>query len=406
MNLINRTLESLYNRRQRVLDGKPNCILSPFVRFRNDFLGLEQSTYITITSFTKGGKSQFASYTFIYKPLMYCYYTKADVDVKVLYFPLEETAERIMQRFICWLLYDFTKGKIRISPKELRSTIKPVSKEILDFIASEEIQDILKFFEERIIFPNEAPNPTGIYKYCKQYAEDNGTVYYKKGKYKDEFGTILEKDVFDRYEPNNPNVYTIVMIDTINLIDTERGLNLKQSMDKLSEYLAKYLRNRYGFSPLVIQQQTFEQEGNEAFKLGKVRPSVAGLGDSKYTSRDSNIVLGLFSPMRFGFESYLGYNVTKLKDNLRFLEVCVNRDGEMGGICPLFFDGAVCDFQELPLPTDKVGIDRVYAYVEQLREKSNQVFFLPSSNSKKNSQSVLPRVKDLVKQVGFKKKIK
>lgn len=29
-----------------------------------------------------------------------------------------------------------------------------------------------------------------------------------------------------------------------------------------------------------------EQEGNEAFKLNKVRPSVAGLGDSKYISRD------------------------------------------------------------------------------------------------------------------------
>lgn len=374
MSLIDFVYENLQKRREKVVNGNYNCIPSPFIRFRNDFVGLEQSSYITVTSFTKGGKSQFTSYTFIYKPLMFCYYTKADIDIKILYFPLEETPERIMQRFICWLLYDFSKGKIRISPKELRSTVHPVSEEILDIIQSEEIQDILKYFESKIIFPTEAPNPTGIYKYCKQYAEENGKVYTKLGRYKDELGNTQERQVFDRYEPNNPNEYRIIIIDTINLIDTERGMNLKQSMDKLSEYLAKYLRNRYFYSPIVIQQQAFDQEGNESFKLGKMRPSVAGLGDSKYTSRDSNIVLGLFSPMRFGLNEYFGYDITKFKDNIRFLEVCVNRDGEMGGICPLFFDGAVCDFRELPLPNNKVEIDKIYNYLSILRGKTNRTF--------------------------------
>ena len=72
---------------------------------------------------------------------------------------------------------------------------------------------------------------------------------------------------------------------------------------------------------IVIQQQTFEQEGNEAFKLGKMRPSVAGLGDSKYTSRDSNIVLGLFSPMRFGLTEYMGYNIGKFRFFIHFTYV-------------------------------------------------------------------------------------
>lgn len=272
------------------------------------------------------GKSQFTSYTFIYKPLMFCYYTKADIDIKILYFPLEETPERILQRFISWLLFDFSKGEIRISPRDLRSTTKAVPQEILDIIASDEIQDIIKYFEEHVIFPDEAGNPTGIYKYCKQYAEEHGKTYYKDGKYKDEFGVTRETKVFDRYELDNPNEYRLIIIDTINLIDTERGMTLKQSMDKLSEYLAKYLRNRYHYSPVVIQQQAFDQEGNEAFKIGKVRPSVAGLGDSKYTSRDSNVVLGLFSPFRFGLKDYEKYNIIKFRDNIRFLEVIVNRD--------------------------------------------------------------------------------
>ena len=375
MNLRERVIANLEERRQRILDGQLNCIPSPFKRFSEDFIGIEQSCYYTITSFTKGGKSQFTSYTFIYKPLMFCYFTKADVDLKILYFPLEETPERIMQRFISWLLFDFSKGKIRVSPRELRSTTSPVSEEVLEVINSDEFQDMLEYFESHIIFPEEAANPTGIYKYCKNYAEEHGTVYTKIGKYKDEFGVVQERQVFDRYEQDNPNEYRLIIIDTINLIDTERGMTLKQSMDKLSEYCAKYLRNRYNYSPIIIQQQAFDQEGNEAFKMGRVRPSVAGLGDSKYTSRDSNVVLGLFSPFRFALKEYEGYDISKFKDNIRFLEMIVNRDGEMGGLCPLFFDGAVCQFEELPRPENKGEIAKVYDYLKYIRGVAAKSFF-------------------------------
>lgn len=373
---------NLEKRRERLLNGQLNRIPPPFTRFGEDFIGIEQSCYYTITSFTKGGKSQFTSYTFIYMPLLFCYESKAGIELKILYFPLEETPERIMQRFISWLLYDYSNGKIRISPKDLRSTVTPVSQEILDIIKSPEIQDIITYFEDHVIFPDETCNPTGIYKYCVRYAEEHGTVYTKVGKYKDEFGNLQERQVFDRYEQDNPNEYRLIIVDTINLIDTERGLTLKQSMDKLSEYCAKYLRNRYHYSPVIIQQQAFEQEGNEAFKIGRVRPSVAGLGDSKYTSRDSNVVMGLFSPFRFSLREYEGYNIAKFKDNIRFLEMIVNRDGEMGGLCPLFFDGAVCQFSELPKPDDREGLERVYAYLDTLRNSKKGVsFFIKSIKS-------------------------
>ena len=375
LSLRDRVVANLADRRQRILEGQLNCIPSPFKRFSEDFIGIEQSCYYTVTSFTKGGKSQFTSYTFIYKPLMFCYFTKADIDIKILYFPLEETPERIMQRFISWLLYDFSKGRIRISPRDLRSTTSAVSQEILDVINTDEIQDILKYFEEHVIFPEEAANPTGIYKYCKSYAKAHGKVYTRTKMFKDEFGVEYEKEVFDRYEQDNPNEYRLIIIDTINLIDTERGMTLKQSMDKLSEYCAKYLRNRYHYSPVVIQQQAFDQEGNEAFKVGRVRPSVAGLGDSKYTSRDSNVVLGLFSPFRFALKEYEGYDISKFKDNIRFLEMIVNRDGEMGGLCPLFFDGAVCQFSELPRPDDQAGLDKVYKHLKNIRMSAAKTFF-------------------------------
>ena len=65
----------------------------------------------------------------------------------------------------------------------------------------------------------------------------------------------------------------------------------------------------------------------------------------------------------------------KFKDNIRFLEVVVNRDGEMGGLCPLFFDGAVCRFEELPKPGDKENIQKVYQYLNKLRGVTSKLFF-------------------------------
>lgn len=54
ISLKQRVVANLEERRQRILDGQLNCIPSPFKRFSDDFIGIEQSCYYTITSFTKG----------------------------------------------------------------------------------------------------------------------------------------------------------------------------------------------------------------------------------------------------------------------------------------------------------------------------------------------------------------
>lgn len=160
MGIINETLESIKHRRQRILEGNVNCIESPFKRFSEDFVGVEQQTYYITTSFTKGSKTQFTSYTFIFESLLKSYFTKK-FDFKVLYFPLEETPERITQRFMSYLLCKLSHNRIRVSPKELRSTKEALSQEVIDLLESEEYLNILKFYETNVIFYTEGFNPTG-----------------------------------------------------------------------------------------------------------------------------------------------------------------------------------------------------------------------------------------------------
>ena len=352
--IVDSALQTLKTRRKRLLDGFVNCIPSPFVRFRGDFCGLEQETYYLITSYTKGGKSMFMSYTFLYENILYAYkHPEMDLDFMFLYFPLEETPERIMHRFMSHLVYRYTKGELKFSPKELRSTQKPINQDVLDVLDSDEIQDILNFFEAHVKFIDDR-NPTGIYKACETYAKENGTIQTEKYNITDEWGEVETRTRFSKYIPNNPNKYIVPIIDTINLVDGERGYTQKQSIDKMSEY-CKELRNKYKMSPVVIQQQAFEAERIDEFKAKNdaIRPSIKDLGDSKYTARDANIVLGLFAPARMHLHDYKGYNIDVFENNIRFLEVLINRDGDIGGLVALYFDGAVCNFKELPPPQIK-----------------------------------------------------
>lgn len=54
LSLKDRVVSNLKERQQRILSGQLNCIPSSFPRFSNDFIGIEQSCYYTVTSFTKG----------------------------------------------------------------------------------------------------------------------------------------------------------------------------------------------------------------------------------------------------------------------------------------------------------------------------------------------------------------
>lgn len=364
--LFERTQQSLIKRKQNIEQGNINTIPSPFRRFKNDFVGLEQSTFSCITSYTKGGKTQFTLFL-LFEALLYILDYPDAADMKVFYFALEESDERILQRFESYLL--FKLDKIRISPRDLRSTDneKPVSQEILDLLASEKYQVYIRAFEEHFVFSS-VSNPTGIYKLCRTYAEESGTTHCKKIKVRNEFGDIEERDgVFDYYTQNNPNEFRFIVCDHISLISSEKGMSMKESIDKLSKYFVE-LRNRYNFSPIVIQQQSTENESNDSFKLKNIRPSARGLSDSKYVARDVNTLLGLFSPYKFGLEEYMGYNIKLFKDRIRFLEVCLSRDGEVGGIVALYFDGATSTFMELP-PPDSEEIKKWYERLKQVQAK-------------------------------------
>lgn len=264
----------------------------------------------------------------------------------------------------------YVKEGIRISPQDLKSTSskKMLSQEYLDIISKYE--EYFQKIEDVVEFIDDIRHPTGINNFVKDYALSNGTQYRKNIEFKNNQGEVIKTvEADDYYVPNDPDEYVIVLIDHISLIATEkengRQLTLHESITKLSSTYLVSMRNKYGYIPVVIQQQAASQESLENAKANRLKPTLDGLGDSKLTQRDANVVISLFSPFRHEISKYMGYDITKFKDHIRFLEVLASREGGAGIISPLYFDGAVNFFKELPLPDNTKGLEQVYNFMNK-----------------------------------------
>lgn len=308
------------------------------------------------------GKTQICDFLFLYNTVKQVIDDGLDIKLKIFYFSLEMTKEEKMRSAFSNIL--FLKEGVMISPKDLKSTKGVLPEEVVELI--EKHQVYFDAIEEIVTFIDDVRNPTGIYKMMTNYAKDNGTIHTKTIHTKSG-----DKNIFDHYEPKDPEEYVMCIVDHIALIipDTIDGrkLSLYDSITLLSSNYFVRLRNMYNYIPVAIQQQASSQESVENAKANKLKPSLDGLGDNKTTQRDANVILGLFSPFRHEIAECYGYDVTFFKDNIRFLEILGGREGGAGVIAPLYFNGAVNYFKELPLPTAKTAMSGVSKFVNRWR---------------------------------------
>ena len=316
------------------------------------------------------GKTQVSDYLFLYTPFFFAMRNREKMRLKIFYFTLEMSKEQKYMQFMCHLIFMLSKGTIRVTPKDLRSVnaLNPLSQDILDILASEEYKEYFKFFEETVIFIDNIKNPFGIYKFMREYAKTHGVQHTKMVKFEDNnTGEVVEQEIDDYYEPNDPEEYVEIIVDHIALLSPEKGQNLRDAIVKFSSDYSITLRNKYKYIPVIVVQQAAAQESNENMKLNKLKPTLDGYGDAKVIARDADVIIGLFSPFRYALQQYEGYDITQYRDNIRFMELIAGREGGGGHVCPLFFDGGVNYFHELPLPTDRQGINESLQLVERVR---------------------------------------
>lgn len=299
--------------------GENKGIPIPFPRLKKYLPNIQQKTYYLIGAGTKVGKTSFADDIFLYGAYDHFKSLQAEgnlgtFELDIDYFSYEIDSEtKVIKGIARRLWHDY--GIVTDVNKILSRGENHCTDELYSIIRGyksyfEEMEDIVTIHD----MPD---NPTGIYKYLNKKASNFGTVFNKDINTDPKGPPVMR---FDRYEANNPNRYWLVIIDHIALMMEERGFNTKKNIDKMSQYFV-LLRNNFGISPVVIQQMAFDAESDERHKSNRLTPTLKDFGDSKYTTRDANVIMSLFSPFRYGVEKFHGYNIAAMGNTYRNLEI-------------------------------------------------------------------------------------
>lgn len=354
--LHERAIEKMSANRQRALDGGVNCIGNSFERFSNYWPGVEKGRYYIVTASSGVGKSKFAKKMFVFDTVdQVLAHPEWNIDLHIKYYCLEESKVNFMQTLMSYKMYQ--KDRTRVSVTEMNS---------IGTIADESfIEETKKWhrywakFEQMVDIIDDIRHPTGIFKHAEEWLLKNGHWAFTEREFtNNENGAKYNKQVRDYYIPNHPDRYTIIVVDHISLISTEKGSEtLHAAINKLSSEYFLYLRDKYNCSIVNVQQQAADTEKQQFNYKGqsveaKLEPTLAGLGDNKLTQRDADVAFGLFAPDRYEIEKHMSYNVALMEDHYRSLKILKYRDGIANVRVGLFFDGAVGNFEELPTSKD------------------------------------------------------
>lgn len=322
--------------------------------------GIMPGVQYEVTASSGIGKTQLTKFLFVSQPYKFIKANpQTGLKLKIFWYAMEESILEFMLTLICARLKE--EYGLVVQPLEMTSMgeyhLRP---EILDKIA--ECREYFEELEKSIEVIDYISNPFGIYKHARAYARANGKHYYK-GNQVDPEGSI-----FDLYVANDPKEIRIGVTDHLSLLQTEATTDtntLQGAMSKFSsEYCRKMLTKHLRYAWVNIHQQEAAKEKLQFTNSGqnieqKLKPSLDGLGDCKLTGRDALVVLGLFSPERYQINKYLGYDITKLQDNFRSLEILKNRFGTPNLECGLYFNGATNTFRQLP-KADSEEMKQVY----------------------------------------------
>ena len=359
--------------------GKIFCIpFENYPKLSESVPGVVPGMIQMVTAGSGVGKTQLTKALYVREPLEYA--LKHGIKLKIFYFALEESEKEFIDTMIC----NFISKRCNIKMDLL--TLQGYRKQSLDsnmmsLIDShiDDIEDLLSNVE--II--DSVYNPTGIYKYCRNYADHNGEHVFETRKFikkkidknpkSPTYGkkiTVTEDvQVYSHYVPDDPNSIVIVVVDHMSLLTPEKLKDGDSMMSKhqtmahwSTNYALKQITKHWNWAVVNVIQQEQSGEKEQFTNKGesiqkKTEPSLANFANNKEIQRDAKVVIGVYSPDRYGFEEYHGYPIKRFRDCFRAAVVLKNRFGRPNVYHHFLFDGATNRFAELPKGSETTTLE-------------------------------------------------
>jgi len=327
------------------LSGKNSGIPMGFTRL-DKYVGLRKRIFTTVFGGTGTGKTAFVHNAYILRPFDYLQSNpKSKIKMKIILFSMERSKVYTLAKWLSRKIF-VDQGILIPIPKLLGWWETKLTKDEHDLILH--YKDYINELCEFVDIIEGAQNPTGIYKYVKNYAEKNG-----KFEQKDEFNKI--------YIPNESNELVIPIIDHYGLTKPEKSMNKKEAIDKVSEY-CQWFRDSLGYSPVGVSQINRDISSYMTKNIQSFEPSLDHIKESGRPAEDSDIVISLFQPSRYKTEDP-SYKVSNFVDPVsggdyfRGLKILKNSYGEADLRCGMAFMGSTGMFTELPKAKDMTDFD-------------------------------------------------
>ena len=325
--------------------------------------GITRRTMTVLASGTGQGKSSFILYSFVYRPLME---HLNDNNFYVSYFSLEMPATVVFGKLLS--TYIFETYHRRLSITEILSRKKGYILNDENFEIVQKGLEWLNKIESKIHVYDKSLNADKLYAILMQKLE--------------EFGKFEETENRKIYIPNNPDLLYEVVIDHVGLLKPSNGRNKKGEIDTTVAYLVT-LRNMTGLSPTLIQQINREQSNIERFKSGRTGIQLSDLKETGDTTDAAEVVMALYGPNRDKLNSYRGYDIKKLTDHIRIVQILKTRFGSADIEIGVNYHGDVNEWKELPLPNEIYDYDK-YLTPDYILEKDVDKEKCDVDNSSKN----------------------
>lgn len=293
--------------------------------------GVCQETYTLLFADTGVGKTSFALYAYIYKPLM----ENVDKPFNIIYYSLEMSGELLLAKLA--VIYIFEKYGVELSVKEILSKKKGYT---LNNEHYEMVLDALEWLdkvEDKLTIYDKGLNADILYAHLMKEME--------------KYGSFHESENSKYFTLNDPNQIIKVIIDHLGKARAMPGRTKKEEMDLISSYLTT-VRNRCKISPLVLMQMNRTAKSMDRRSNGFSEPQLDDIKETGSPSEDAEIIIALYYPHREKQSSYRKYKISELKDTFRAVLCLKNRYGESEAVVGCSFFGKTGIWKELPPPEE------------------------------------------------------
>lgn len=300
---------------------------------------IERGKAYGVLAGTGVGKSTISRFMFAYN--VYKHYKDTGYRSKVLFFALEDNTERVYIRMMCH--YIFEKFKIEMTPAMILSKRVELPDTYYDMILA--AREFFAELESVVEVIDDCFTPNEILGRVKEYANTIGSFGFNPG---EGAGKYVQTE----------DVHVVVLVDNFfNVEQDEEDSTERECIIRLARtVMRKIICNEYMFSFVGLLQMSFEYEKRPTDRNGKldeqaIVPTLHSIGEVKVTARSFHVMFALYSPQRFEFKTYYGYNIERLRDMCRFLVVIKNNDGICNQKMALFYNPIRETFHRLPPST-------------------------------------------------------